>query len=159
MADKWEAKAAKEARAARDARAPCEKVRSKMISRVMGTIVHEPRDDGGRNAYFAMFDLNNDGRISKAEFISGVQALGVDLEDSELEDCFRMLDKDQSGWLSPKEFAVFLASGLLPEEQRPEVESPTGGKDRGKTKDGGIIDPSRRVDTDLPGTVVKTVED
>ena len=131
------------------------KVRSKMISRVMGTIVHEPRDDGGRNAHFAMFDLNNDGRISKAEFILGVQALGVDLEESEIQDCFRMLDKDQSGWLSPMEFAVFLASGYLPNEQGPEVEFPTDGKDRGKSKDRGNTDPSS---TDLPGMVAKNVE-
>ena len=112
-----------------------------------------------RSSYFAMFDKNNDNKISKREFVLGLQALGVELEEGTYLACFYMLDRDQTGWLSPKEFAVFLASGLLPEEQRPEVESPTGGKDRGKTKDGGIIDPSRRVDTDLPGTVVKAVED
>ena len=147
--------------AAKEARAPCDKVRSKLIKNVMGRIVHVPRDDGGRNRHFAMFDLSNDGKISKAEFISGVQALGVDLEDSELQDCFRMLDKDQSGWLSPKEFAVFLASGSkrflarLPNEQGPKVELPKNGKDRGKSKDRGNTDPSS---TDLPGMVAKNVE-
>ena len=68
-----------------------------------------------------MFDENKDGKISKAEFMQGAKALAVDLEDSTLQDCFRMLDKDQSGWLSPKEFAVFLASGYLPSEQGPDA--------------------------------------
>lgn len=138
-------------KAAREARAPCEKVRSKMIENVMGRIVHEPRDDGGRTGHFAIFDLNHDGKISKAEFILGVQALGVDLEDSTLQDCFHMFDTDHSGWLSPKEFAVFLASGYLPSEQGPKVEFPTDGKNRGKTKDRGNTDPSS---TDLPGMLM-----
>jgi hypothetical protein len=116
--------AAMEAVATKKARAPCEKVRAQIIVKVLGKVV-DPDYGARKNAsFFSVFDANNDNKISMDEFILGVQALGVDLENMTLQDCFRMLDKDQSGFLSPMEFAEFLASGYLPDEQGPRERAP-----------------------------------
>ncbi len=53
---------------------------------------------------FALFDSDKDGKVSKAEFGAALKKLGRALNDKELTELMKKVDKDENGYVDKNEF-------------------------------------------------------
>jgi len=69
--------------------------------------------------FFAMYDKNADNKLSKLEFKMVMKDMGERVDDDWVEDQFRQIDTDNSGYLDFKEFVTCVANFSMYSSPRP----------------------------------------
>jgi len=69
--------------------------------------------------FFAMYDKNSDGQLSKLEFKMVMKDMGETVDDDWVDEQFRQIDTDNSGYLEFKEFVTCVANFSMYSSPRP----------------------------------------
>ncbi|XP_053399169.1 leucine-rich repeat-containing protein 74A-like [Mercenaria mercenaria] len=100
---------------------------------------------------FRMFDSDNDGQVSKREFIRGLKRVGVPLPDRDLVNVATRLDKSKKGYIS---------YGLLSNGVRNHIREERKEDKRQEVKKRNRLEERRRIlQTELPEIYKRTYED